>query len=276
MIHEENTNVERIIAKIDNDFNPDNSDWIPRVCAWVIDAINIIGVIDTEKKIKQIKVTDRIVYLNCPINSNIKVYDENGCIIKEAKAGDIKCNCSSTGEYASETSDSNIYETSDTINRIVSKNNNPNLIAETINTKSWPGRYNVKDINYDDSLEKNYVIVCNNKIELNYDASYIIIVYDSIKTKCSEQFGCEIPIIPNNGILIEAITYYCMYKMLCRGYKHPIFNLSASQYGTNPYYMWNQLKDEAKRSIINNKFDNTDESKLFRSNFYIETFDPRN
>ena len=64
--------------------------------------------------------------------------------------------------------------------------------------------------------------------------------------------------------------------MLCRGYVHKVFNLSASQYGTNPYYIWTQLKNEAKRSIIANRVD-TDEdiSKMFRSAFYIDTFDPR-
>jgi hypothetical protein len=61
--------------------------------------------------------------------------------------------------------------------------------------------------------------------------------------------------------------------MLCRGYKHPVMNLAASQYGTNPYYMWIKLKDEAKRSVINNNFDDT---KMFRSNFFINTFDPKN
>ena len=75
-------------------------------------------------------------------------------------------------------------------------------------------------------------------------------------------------------MLIEAIAYYCMYKMLCRGYKHPVFNLNASQYGTNPYYMWNQLKDEAKRSVIAGVVDDAD-ADLFRSNLFVNTFDPR-
>ena len=39
MLNNVNTSVERIIAKIDNDFNPDGSDWIPRVIAWTIDAM---------------------------------------------------------------------------------------------------------------------------------------------------------------------------------------------------------------------------------------------
>ena len=34
--------LQRIIAKVDNDFNIDQSDWIPRVAAWTIDAMSIL------------------------------------------------------------------------------------------------------------------------------------------------------------------------------------------------------------------------------------------
>ena len=50
MLNKTNTNVERIIAKIDNDFNPDTSDWIPRVAAWSIDAMSQLKVLSTERK----------------------------------------------------------------------------------------------------------------------------------------------------------------------------------------------------------------------------------
>ena len=51
MQNEKNTQLERLIAKIDNDFNPDNSDWIPRVGAWAIDAMSQINVLPKEKVI---------------------------------------------------------------------------------------------------------------------------------------------------------------------------------------------------------------------------------
>lgn len=272
-----NTNIERIIAKIDNDFNPDNSDWIPRVGAWCIDAMSMLDVLPTERKKTKLIVKDRIAYSSCKINTNnIKVYDENNCKIDKADNSSNCCSSPSTGESTSETSGLNVEYTPDTINIIKHKANSvPNyIIAEHNTSKDYSNRYNVKEINYNNSNSKNYYIIDDNKIELNWDASYIYIESDQIITECSNLFGCEVPVIPNNGLLIEAITYYCMYKMICRGYKHPVFNLQASQYGTNPYYMWTQLKEEAKRNVINNNI-NEDASKLFRSNLFIETFDPR-
>lgn len=279
MLNNVNTNVERIIAKIDNDFNPDNSDWIPRVGAWCIDAMSILNCVPTVRKKEKLSVIDRIAYSKCNINNtNIKVYDSNGCEIKEAK--DKRCcnSDSSTGEeQEAKTTELSIsaglYETDNPIAQAPDY-----IVAETLNAeKEWPGRYRINEYNFGNKTDKerNYVLVDCNKIEINFDAKYISIEYNAIKTE-QTSFGYELPVIPNNGLLIEALVYFCMYKMLCRGYKHPVFNLNASQYGTNPYYIWLQLKEEARRSVINDRFD-TDEdiSKILRSNFYINTFDPR-
>ena len=61
--------------------------------------------------------------------------------------------------------------------------------------------------------------------------------------------------------------------MLTRGMKHPVFNLAASQYGTNPYYMWMQLKDKAKASVIaDNQGVNGYDGDAWRAYFYNYTF----
>lgn len=276
MLNNVNTNVERIIAKIDNDFNPDNSDWIPRVAAWCIEAMQQINVLRKQRKKVKLAVVDRIAYSPCELNTeNLVVYDSNGCKLKKANSATTKCCSLSTGKDKQ----SEITEVANTVSYI---NNNdaakvPDyVLAETLNDKEWPGRYRVNEYDYGINKElHNYVVINNNKIELNYDEKCITVEYDAILTYISEIYNCELPVIPNNGLLIEAIAYYCVYKMLCRGYRHPVFNLQASQYGTNPYYIWTQLKEEARRSVINQGFDE-DASKLFRSNFFINTYDPRN
>lgn len=277
MLNNVNTNLERIIAKIDNDFNPDNSDWIPRVGAWCIDAMSQLNVLRTKRKKKKIVVKNRIARSECPINnSDIKIYDNKGCEIK--KASDSPCcdNDSLTGKFASETSDIITNVTANTINIVNTgqSKGHPYVFAETVNDK-YPYRYNIKNNVLEDNniQERNYVLIGSDVIELNFDTNFIYIETEYIETICSESLGCEVPVIPNNGLLIEAISYYCIYKMLCRGYKHPVFNLQNSYGGTNPFVIWNQLKDEAKRSVVNNNID--DGSDLFRSNLFINTFDPR-
>lgn len=278
MQNKTNTTVERIIAKIDNDFNPDNSDWIPRVGAWCIDAMSQLDVLRTKRRKVKLTVKDRIAYSNCPINNtDIKVYDDNGCEIKEASESQCCGGSPSTGEESETGTKVTAELTPDTVDIVnTGQPNSANyVIAETVNSK-YPYRYNVKSyvLGANNAQERNYVLADCDKIEINFDADFIYVETDYIETVCSDTYNCELPVIPNNGLLIEAIAYYCMYKMLCRGYKHPVFNLNASQYGTNPYYIWTQLKEEAKRSVLNGVDD--DSSKLFRSSLFIDTFDPRN
>lgn len=217
--------LERIIAKIDNDFNPDNSDWIPRVGAWVVDAMSMMNVTIYETKKERVKVRDKIGRTCFPILGKIRVYDKNGCEIKELSKSS-SCDC-----------------------------------------KDF--RTNFKEIDVND-----YVVVDKNTIELGKDTDFIIVEYKAIKTNKSETYGCDLPEIPDNAYVIEAITYFCMYKMLTRGYRHPVMNLSASQYGTNPYYEWLRLSKEARIRYINDlsnkNIDNT--SDVLNSAFYLGTF----
>ena len=74
----------RLIGKIDNDFNISESDWIPRVAAWTIDALSQMQVLPMERKRRKLEVSNRIAQFPCTINATeLKVYDKNGCEIQE-------------------------------------------------------------------------------------------------------------------------------------------------------------------------------------------------
>ena len=268
MRNDKNTLLERLIAKIDNDFNPDNSDWIPRVGAWAIDAMSMIDCLPMELVRTNLKVENRIATTTCHIGDNFKVYDKNGCVIKEYNKDIVNSECSScsTGEF------NNPFDDNDDHNKELDF---VEVQAETINGVDNEHRYNYHNIYKHRKVNKYFIKLSEHQLEINFDTDYIVIEHEHIKTYCSDQYGCELPVIPNNGRLLEAIANYCMYKMLCRGYKHPVFNLQASQYGTNPYYTWMQLKEEAKRSIINDGVDNSDLDGIWRSAFYISAFDPK-
>lgn len=246
--------VEHIIAKIDNDFNPDNSDWIPRVAAWCTDAMSQLKVLNTVEKPVRYNVKDRIVKSNCCFDNIIKVLDENGCEVKRVVDSLEWCNsCSSlTGGRTQSSANQDCNPNGSKTREVLY---NPNAVEDVVftehaNTIVERDRHNVHVVKTTPHRGRSY-IASNNVIELNFDTSYITVVSKNIETSYSEYYKCDIPVIPNNGLLAEALAYYCMYKMLCRGYKHPVFNLHASQYGTNPYDMWMRLKDKAKTSVIN-------------------------
>lgn len=281
MLNNVNTNVERIIAKIDNDFNPDGSDWIPRVVAWTIDAMSQLNVLNEVPKKRRLTVVDKIARSSCPINAKrLKVYDERGCEIERlGRTGFNPCH-SSTGELTAGQQAQCNCDGSNRISVVDTGYTGPDTygsMALTNNTFDVTKQHTVIEEIYSAPRRgmtcRNYVLINNNTIELNYDAKYIDIESLEVTTEYSDYYKCDVPVVPNNGILIEAIGFYCMYKMLCRGMKHPVFNLNASQYGTNPYYEWQRLKDKAKIGvIIDAQLANGDDKGGWRSYFYDYTF----
>lgn len=283
MLNNVNTNVERIIAKIDNDFNPDGSDWIPRVVAWTIDAMSQLDALREVPKKRKLTVVDKIARSACPIvGKGLKVYDENGCEIKEVNSVNGGCSChSSTGGGTDGQRAQCNCDASTRVSVVDTGYDGPDVygsIALTNNTFDVTKQHTVLEETYSaprrGMQERNYVLIGDNTIELNYDAKYIYVESLEVATEYSSYYKCDIPIVPNNAILIEAIGFYCMYKMLCRGMKHPVFNLNASQYGTNPYYEWQRLKDKAKASvIIDAQLAKGDaDGEAWRSYFYNYTF----
>lgn len=265
--------MEFIIAKIDNDFNPDNSDWINRVSAWCKDAMSQLKILSYVVKKRKIPVYDKIVRLECCIVDNdFYVLDKNGCKIKrlDYRLKDVE----------NDNDDNNFSncDITDTINKTVNENTIGNDFSsfgihnndDDVNKQTTVINRRILPVGSCDC--RNYVVVSPNKLELNFDTDYVYVINKEVATQHSEYFDEEIPIIPNNGLLIEALAYYCMYKMLCRGAKHPVFNLNASQYGTNPYFMWMNLKDKAKASVINQLQDLDSASDEWRNYFYNSTF----
>lgn len=267
MLNNQNTNVERIIAKIDNDFNPDNSDWIPRVAAWAIDAMSQLKVLSTEKKKRTLKVTDGIAYSPCAIKAQgLVVYDKQGCVIPiMTKSTGCSC-CSSTGEQ-----DCGVRAGTTSIENNPNPAYGPNVMAMYKQSKDFSDRYNVKEIVDNPKSNHNYVLIDDNKIELNFDTDEIVIESEEVRTYYSDYYRCDLPVIPNNGLLIEAIGLYCMYKMLTRGMKHPVLTLTANNPGINPYLGWQELKSKAKASVAIDGQGNYN-GGAWRAMFYNFTF----
>ena len=270
-------NIEQLIAKIDNDFNLDNSDWIPRVAAWCIDAMSQLDVLNKVTRTRKLEVKNRIAINPCDIvEDDLKVYDDNGCEVK--RADDKLSKCSLTGNLENNNNDDNCDTNgSRTLeNKIEVNKGYKSVVLEATDfyPQSWQRVYTksvpAPNIGNSEGCSRTYVKLDNRRLELNFDTKYITIKNKEIETKYSQTYRTELPVIPNNGILLEALGYYCVYKFLCRGYKHPVFNLSASQYGTNPFYEWNRLKDIAKRSVLNDKFNNN--TANFRHYFMDSTF----
>lgn len=238
--------VERLVGKIDNDFNISESDWIPRVAAWVIDALSQMKCLPMERKKRKLKVNNRIAIFPCTLNaSDIKVYDSHGCEISELN--NRECSC-----YASSSSTGG----QDEIAVIDNTNNTGVNFMQVATISSAAGRNFVLD---------------GDKIELNFDTNYITVESYEVATYHDDYYNCDCPYIYDDGILLEALSFYVLFKYLSRGSKHPVYDLKSNSPVTNPWLQWNTLKTKATASV-RYKLLNDDGWNNF---FYNSTFLPR-
>lgn len=238
--------VERLVGKIDNDFNISESDWIPRVAAWVIDALSQMKCLPMERKKRKLKVNNRIAIFPCTLNtSDIKVYDSHGCEIPELNSRECGC-------YASSSSTGG----QDEIAVIDNTNNTGVNFMQVATINSVAGRNFVLD---------------GDRIELNFDTDYITVESYEVATYHDDYYNCDCPYIYDDGILLEALSFYVLFKYLSRGSKHPVYDLKSNSPVTNPWLQWNTLKTKATASV-RYKLLNDDGWNNF---FYNSTFLPR-
>lgn len=239
--------LDRLIGKVDNDFNISESDWIPRAAAWVIDALSQMKCLPMEKKRRILQVDNRIAVFPCSINStDVRVFDIRGCEISGLRV-ENGCKCSDLGNINPE-SEIAVYK--DTCNNGISTLNCGHVT---------------------NNINKNFVIAGNN-IELNFDTDKIVVESYEVATYYDEYYECDVPYIYDNGLLLEALSWYILFKYLSRGSKHQVYSLTSPNPVLNPYTQWVSIKNKAATSVASELNTNTDGWRNF---FYNSTFDPR-
>jgi len=241
----------RLIGKIDNDFNISESDWIPRVAAWVTDALSQMQILPMEKKKRTLEVSERVAQFPCKLNaSSLKVYDTNGVEIQEYNS-ERGCGCGqaipSTGGVIGVTDSSN------------------KTGINVVQVASTCGGSN-------SSSGRNYVLDCD-KIELNFDIDTIVVESYETATYYDDYYDCECPYVYDDGMLLEALAWYCLYKYLSRGSTHPVYSLKSNMPTLNPISQWHYYRPKAINSVKKKLAD--EHSDGWNNFFYNSTFLPR-
>lgn len=233
--------LQRLIGKIDNDFNISESDWIPRVAAWVIDALSQLKIAPMERKRRKLEVSNKIAQFPCELNATeLKVFDERGCEIPNLSQHD-SCGCSNT----------------------------PQEIA-VLDPTNKTGVNFMEVATIVDTRNKNFVLN-GNQIELNFNVDYIYAETYEIATYYDDYYECDVPYIYDNGLLLEALAWYCLFKYLSRGSKHQVYSLTSPNPVLNPWTQWNNIKYKAANSTRKDIF----KDKGWNNFFYNSTFNPR-
>ena len=245
----------RLVGKVDNDFNISESDWIPRVAAWVIDALSQLKVLPMEKKRRKLEVSERIALFPCEIVADeLRVFDKYGNEI--ANGADNKCNNLGNCGTSTISSTGGLEQTIG-----VTDPTAKDSAASTILGRVVP------------STQNHMFYLDGNNIELNFDTDEITVESYEVATYHDDYYDCEVPYIYDNGTLLEALSWYILFKYLSRGSKHPVYDLKSTNQYTNPFAQWMYYKSKAKTSVLNDMAKGKDEG--WNNFFYNSTFLPR-
>ena len=238
----------RLIGKIDNDFNISESDWIPRVAAWVTDALSQMKVLPMERKRRTLEVVEKVATFPCELNAKeLKVFDKCGNEIPELNKENT-CKCSGGGV------------------------NSPTSEIAVFDTTNKTGINYMKITQVDVSNSGRNFVLDGNNIELNFNTDSIEVESYEVATYYDEYYDCECPYIYDNGLLLEALAWYCLFKYLSRGSTHPIYSLKAQNAMLSPLMQWNILRPKAMASV---KQDIGKAGDGWANFFYNSTFRPR-
>lgn len=241
----------RLIGKIDNDFNISESDWIPRVAAWVIDALAQMQILPMEKKKRTLEVSNKIAQFPCKLNATeIRIFDSNGNEIFPLNDDKGSC-CGNKVNSSKSSTQIGVFDSSNKtgVNTV--------LVADVV-----CGAGN-----------RNFVLGPCDQIELNFDTDSITVETYEVATYYDEYYDCEVPYIYNDGLLLEALAWYCLFKYLSRGSKHLIYSLTSNVPTTNPLLQWNYYRPKAINSV--KKKLSSGHNNGWNNFFYNSTFLPR-
>lgn len=119
------------------------------------------------------------------------------------------------------------------------------LLANTIFNKNKHS-YNTTSTTYHPS---ETFTIRNGYIITSFEEGKIIIYYKRAKIEYDEEQMIYYPFVPDNSHVINAIEYYLMFCILRKGHKIIGQDLESKNRLSNPYLMWNELKDDAKNNI---------------------------
>lgn len=83
--------------------------------------------------------------------------------------------------------------------------------------------------------EHNYYYVVPNYIKYNFESGWVHLYYDSFPLD-----DCNLPLVPDVYEFEEAVSFYIIYKLLSRGYSHPVWNIQTA------YQMYRDYEARAK------------------------------
>lgn len=105
-------------------------------------------------------------------------------------------------------------------------------------------------------------------LHLNVCRGELGLIYQRLPFVIDEVLKINVPLIPNNEILKEAIKNFVMTRILQRGYRHPVLNLKENNPFTNPSLKYDSEKIKVRNACNKLNIDKREDCSRSLMNFF--------
>jgi len=74
--------------------------------------------------------------------------------------------------------------------------------------------------------------------------------YYKLATVYDNEIKMTIPMVPDNEKILKAVEFYILFRVIARGYKHPVYTLNSHLSSNNPSKLWEKWRLKARNSAI--------------------------
>lgn len=209
-----------IIHDVIEDFNIQSMDFITRVPSWIIQALQDLNI-----QLQYIDVADKLEF------TDYRCLIPDGCKYIRVVIID---------KYKAELTDNPAPVIADSISYIPLAVSFP-LGVYSIENEILDLSQLHRATNYTYSINGSY-------LHLNVANGELGLLYKRLPFVLDEVIKINVPLIPNNEVLKEALKLFVMTRILQRGYKHPVFNLRENNPFTNPALKYDSMKIKVRNA----------------------------
>lgn len=234
-----------VIAKVIDMFNIQATEFVTRCPVWIGEALGLMGSYPALTPTREaVTITSYRGSLPCHIKVLMGMEYNN---VRLRRLDALKKN-----QYSSGVRPGPVVAGFNYVNTKVYDDNGVLLSSSSV----FDSRF--LDLSYDES--NWYSLLSNNYFETSFEEGTVYVHYRKYPTDPDS----GLPLIPDNEKAKLAISFYILWMLLARGYKHPVYAIGHSNPSLDPYKLWEDYRLRGRNSI---SATDEDQRKLYHDMF---------
>ena len=237
-----------ILSRLDNDFNVNSGDWIPRVPQWLYQCLSDLNIYLSLIPKAHVSIVSNYS-TNIPDDLQLMTAIEyNGSRL--TRIGSYSYKPQSTSSNSSAYIKTNVGITlTGTLENVTLDDSLSDIEVQLSKIRVYDAS-SVIDL---PGNSETYRLIPNGTIETSFEEGLIVFHYYSFPSAYNERLNSLCPLIPDNNAVEDAATWYIFQSILQRGHKHPVFTLGNPNWKLDPFERYRKARLNAKNK--SNKLD---------------------